>query len=359
MGIFGTKSWLSTKKEDDMKVAALTSLRHVELQERPMPAPAAGEVLIRVRSGGICGSDLHYYEHGKIGNQVVQYPMILGHEIGGGIVESGPGVSAFKVGDLVAAEPQRVCGKCEFCRSGRYSLCPHVKFWATPPVDGAFAEYVVHPAEMVYKLPDSLDTVDGALMEPLAIGFHVANQSEAKIGESAVILGAGTVGLSALMVLKARGINETYVSDVYDWRLQMAMELGAKEVFNAKKTDLVKEIMERTGGQGADMVFEMAGSTITTQLTIDLVKRGGRIVLVGFSTEAIPFDFRRLVIKEVSIRTSRRYRNVYPFAIQAVAGKWIPARKIVTDTFPFRGVQQAMEYSLANKDKSIKTIIAL
>lgn len=340
-----------------MKVAALTALKTVEIQMRPVPEPTNGEVLVKIHHAGICGSDLHYYEYGGIGTQRVQYPMILGHEIGGEVIELGKGVDNLKIGDLVAVEPQRTCGKCEFCKSGRYNLCPHVKFLATPPIDGAFAEYITHPADMVYKLQGNLDTVDGALMEPLAIGLRIANQVNAVIGETAVILGAGTVGLVTLMSLHARGISNIFVSDLVDNRLAMALELGASKTFNAAHQDVLSEVMEATHGKGADMVIEVAGSSSATQQSVDMVKRGGRIVLVGYAKSPINFDFRKLIMKEAYIITSRRYRNVYPVAINSVKNGLIPIRKLVTNKFPFSKIADAIEFSSKDKEHSIKTII--
>jgi L-iditol 2-dehydrogenase len=340
-----------------MKVAVLTGPRLVEIQERPVPVPAADEVLIRVRHVGICGSDLHFYEHGEIGSLTVHYPFVLGHEVGGEIESTGSEVGGLKPGDRVAVEPQRVCGRCEFCRTGRYNLCLQVRFLSAPPEDGAFAEFVVHPADMVHRLPAGLDTIDGALVEPMAVGFHVTSQAGARPGETAVVLGAGTVGLSTLMALRVRGITEIYVTDLVDSRLRMAEELGARAALDAGKTDVVREVMERSGDRGADMVFEMAGSSVTTQQTVELVKRGGRVLLAGFATEPVPFDFRQLIFKEASILTSRRYRNLYPTVIQAMAEGMVSARRLVTDMFPFTRIVEAIEHSLAHKDRSMKTIV--
>ena len=342
---------------ETMKVAVLTAPQTIMLETRSAPVPKPDEVLIKVRHAGICGSDLHYYEHGRIGTQKVQYPMVLGHEVGGEIAEIGSTVTGLQVGDLVAVEPQKTCGKCAFCKTGRYNLCPSVVFWATPPIDGAFSEYVTHPADMVYKLLEGMDTSEGALMEPLAIGFHVSNQAEAKTGESAIILGAGTIGLVTLLALKARGITEVYITDLVNYRLEMAKKLGARQVFNARNVDVPGTVSEMTGGRGVDIVFEMAGSSVTTQATVDLVKRGGRIVLVGYAQDVVRFDFRKLIMKEASIRTSRRYRNIYPVAMQAVSDGLISVKELVTDTYPFKDIARALKHAVTHKESTIKTII--
>ena len=186
-----------------MKVAVITGIRQMGYEERDIPVPKDNEVLVKIEYVGICGSDMHYYETGAIGNYVVKPPFVLGHEPGGVVVETGSAVKNLKPGDRVALEPGTTCGECEFCRSGRYNLCPDVVFYATPPVDGVFQEYAVHEAALCHKLPPELSTMEGALIEPLAIGFHAANRGEAHIGQSAVVFGSGCIGLVSMLALKA------------------------------------------------------------------------------------------------------------------------------------------------------------
>jgi L-iditol 2-dehydrogenase len=343
--------------KETIKAAVLTGLRSIAIEERERPVPKSNEVLVKVKHVGICGSDLHYYEHGRIGTQVVQYPMILGHECSGEVVEIGEDVKNLQVGDVVALEPQSTCGKCEFCKTGRYNLCPDVKFLATPPIDGAFAEYVTHPADMTFKLPAGMSTLEGALIEPLAIGFHVSNHAEAKIGKNALILGAGCIGLVTLLAMKAMGATDITITDLLANRLEKAKELGATRVLKADEVEVVQEILDMTDGAGVDIVVEVAGSRITTQQSVDLVKRGGKIVLVGYAPDAVAYDFRKLIMKEASIGTSRRYCNIYPIAIQAVGSGLIPIKNIVTSTFKFEDIAKAMEESVENKAKITKAIV--
>ena len=178
---------------------------------RPIPTPKEDEVLVKLEYVGICGSDMHYYETGAIGNYVVKPPFVLGHEPGGTVVEVGSAVKHLKVGDRVALEPGKTCGHCKFCREGKYNLCPDVVFFATPPVDGVFQEYVAHEANLCFKLPDNVSTMEGALIEPLAVGFHAANQGGAHAGQTAVVMGAGCIGLVSMMALKAEGVSRVYV----------------------------------------------------------------------------------------------------------------------------------------------------
>ncbi len=341
-----------------MKAAVLSKAREIVFEERVIPVPQENEVLIKVKHVGICGSDIHYYEYGRIGDFIVKSPLVLGHESSGEVVEVGKNVTAFQAGDTVTMEPGHTCGKCEFCKKGLYNLCKDVVFMATPPYDGAFVEYLAYPADMVFKLPAGMSTIEGALIEPLAVGFHAASQGGAKIGDSAMVLGSGCIGLVTLMTLKAMGVTTVYVADVIPKRLKMAQQLGASQVLKADEQNVAESVMELTQGQGVDMVFETAGNKITTQQTSDLVKRGGRIVLVGMAPEAtIQYDFGKLISKEASIQTVFRYRNFYPAAIKAVESGMIPLKEIVTHTFQFAEIPQAMDISVKNKQDIVKSVI--
>lgn len=232
-----------------MKVAIMTDIGKMDYVERPIPVPKDDEVLVKLEYVGICGSDMHYYESGAIGDFVVKPPFVLGHEPGGVVVEVGKDVHTLKVGDRVALEPGKTCGHCEFCREGKYNLCPDVQFFATPPVDGVFQEYVAHEAGLCFKLPDNVSTMEGALIEPLAVGFHAANQGGAHIGQTAVVTGAGCIGLVSMMALKAEGVSHVYVVDIMQKRLDKALELGADGVINSKEEDPVQKILSLTGGR--------------------------------------------------------------------------------------------------------------
>lgn len=344
----------------NMKVAVLAGIGKIVIEERPIPVPKDNEVLVKIKHVGICGSDLHYYENGRIGDFIVSNPLILGHESSGIIVEKGKNVTNVDIGDTVALEPGHTCGKCEYCKSGKYNLCPDVIFMATPPVDGAFAEYVAFPADMAFKLPDDMDTMEGALIEPLAVAFHAVKQGDAHIGQTAAILGTGCIGLVTLMTLKAIGISEIYTTEIVPKRMKKAQELGAYKSFDDNATDIVEEIMNQTNGKGVDLVFETAGSSVTARQTVELVKRGGTIVMVGLASDnSIPFDFNKLITKEASIKTVFRYRNLYPAAISAVAAGIIPIKEIVTDVFKFQDIVSAIKYSSENRVNSVKGVIEL
>ncbi len=342
----------------EMKAAVMTEPGKISIVKKDIPKIKDNQVLIKIEHVGICGSDIHYYEHGRIGDFIVKDPIILGHECAGRVMEVGGKTKSLKKGDLVALEPGITCGECEFCKSGKYNLCPDVEFLATPPYDGAFVEYIAYPENMCFKLPDGMDTVEGALIEPLAVGFHAANQADAQIGESAVILGAGCIGLVTLMSLLARGVKEVYIVDLIDLRLEKAVDIGAKKALNAKEVNVVEEIMNLTNNEGVDIVIETAGSKIATQQTVDLVKRGGKIVLVGMAANpVIEYDFGKLQAKEAVLNTVFRYRNIYPAAIKAVGDKIIDVKQIVTDTFGFTDIKKALDYNIENKSDTVKIVI--
>ena len=341
-----------------MKVAVMNGIGKMGFEERPIPVPKDDEVLVKLEYVGICGSDLHYYESGAIGDYVVKPPFVLGHEPGGIIVEVGKNVTHLRPGDRVALEPGKTCGHCEFCKTGRYNLCPDVVFFATPPVDGVFQEYVAHEAALCFKLPDNVSTLEGALIEPLAVGFHAALQGDAHLGQTAVVMGSGCIGLVSMMALKARGVSRVFVVDVMEKRLQKAMELGADGVINGRSEDVLQKMEELTDGRGADLIIETAGSEITASQAIRIAKKGAVIVLVGYSrTGEMTLPMSLALDKELTFKTVFRYRNIYPLAIDAVASGKVNLKGIVTDIFPFSCVQEAMDASVSRKADIVKAVI--
>ncbi len=341
-----------------MKVAVMEGIGHIEIQERPIPEIKAGEVLIRIGYVGICGSDVHYFETGAIGDFVVEPPFVLGHEAAGVVVALGSGVENLKVGDRVALEPGKTCGHCEFCRSGKYNLCPSVQFFATPPYDGVFQEYVSYDASMCFKLPDDVSLMEGALIEPLAVGFHAANQAAAHIGKNAVVFGSGCIGLMSLLALKAEGVTDVYVVDVMDRRLEKAAELGASAVVNSSREDAIGKIAEIAGGYGVDIAIDTSGADAAINQAIRMVKPGGTIVCVGYSKSGkVTLDMSVALNKEITFRTVFRYRHIYPMAIAAVASGKVNLKDVVTDKFMLSDIQEAMERSVSDKADIVKAVI--
>ncbi len=330
------------------------------LKEIPVPEIKDNEVLVSVEYVGICGSDVHYFHHGSCGAYKVDQneDFMLGHECAGTVVKAGDAVSSLKVGDRVALEPGITCGKCEACKSGHYNLCPDVVFLATPPVQGCNEEYIAFPADMCFKLPENVSTREGALIEPLSVGFYAAWQGAVDAGDSVIILGAGCIGLVTLLACKARGAGQIIVADLVDARLEKAKELGATAVLNSGKEDILKKAGELTGGRGFDVVFETAGASATISQTPFLVRRGGTVTLVGISSEEeISYNFAQIMDKEVTIKSVFRYKNIYPRAIAAVASGAIDLESIVTHEFDLEHIQEAYDEAVKNKTDLVKAVI--
>lgn len=342
------------------RAAYMTGINKMEIRDIEMPKLKDKDVMVELEYVGICGSDVHYLEHGKIGDFVVEGDFILGHECAGTVVEVGPKVEGLQVGDRVALEPGQTCGQCEFCKSGRYNLCPHVEFLATPPYHGCIMNYIAFPENMCFKLPENITSKEGALVEPLAVGIHAANQGNVKMGDTVVILGAGTIGLVTLLACKAKGATDITVVDVIPKRLDFAKKLGATNVINGAQTDTLAELERLTDKKGAEVVIETAGSARTIAQTPYIVKNGGTIVLVGLAPQdIIEYNFAKIMAKEAQIKSVFRYRNIYPQAIKAISKGLIDVTGIVTHEFPFEETAKAFDFVINNKQEVVKAVIKI
>ena len=331
----------------------MTALEKMEKREAPMPVLGPDDVMIKVQSVGVCGSDLHYYSKGSIGNFIVEYPFILGHEAAGVITEVGENVTTLKKGDRVCMEPGVPCMKCEECLTGHYNLCKDVRFWATPPYDGVLSEYVSHPAAFTFKIPDNMSFTEGALVEPLAIGLHACNTGNVKLGQTVVIVGAGCIGLVTLLAAKAYGATQVIVGDVIDKRLEKAAELGAITV-NTKNEDLVAKVMELTGGHGADVCIDCAGFSATVDSCLSSAKPAGTVIIVGLGADRVDgFNTSIMSTKELTVKSIFRYRNLYPTAINAIADGRINVGAIVSHRFKFDDTIEAF----ATCTKDIRNVV--
>ena len=342
------------------KGAFMRGIDKMIIKEIPVSEIGKKEVLVSLEYVGICGSDVHYFHNGCCGSYKVDLSedYMLGHECAGTIVKVGEEVEKLKVGDRVALEPGITCGECEQCKSGHYNLCPDVVFLATPPVQGCNEEYIAFPENMCFKLPDNVSTKEGALIEPLSVGFYASEQGGVKTGDTVVILGSGCIGLVTLLACKAHGAGKIIVADLVEARLQKALEIGATEVINSGKEDALKKIEELTNGRGADVVFETAGSPVTIAQTPFIVRRGGVITLVGISAkEEINYNFAQIMDKEATIKSVFRYRNIYPKAIAAVSGGAINVKGIVTHEFDLDHIQEAYDEAVNNKTDLVKAVI--
>ena len=343
-----------------MKAAIMTGIEKIEIMERDIPAPKNDEVLIKIEYVGVCGSDLHYFKNGRIGDFIVNYPFILGHECAGVVVETASMVKSLKVGDRVALEPGKTCGRCEFCKSGYYNLCRDVIFFATPPVDGVFQEYCAHPEDLCFKLPENVSTMEGALVEPLAVGFHAALSAGARLGQTAVVSGSGCIGLVSMLALKALGVSRVFVSDLLDKRLEKAKSLGAAGIINTGRDDLVKRVEELTQGKGVDLFIETSGAEKAAASGIGLLKKGGTLVFVGYSQSGMMnLPIGQAMDKEISMKTIFRYRHIYPMAIEALANGKLNIKDIVTNSFDFCDIQNVMEECANNKTEIVKAVVKM
>lgn len=336
-----------------MKVAVLEKIKRISIEEREIPKPKEDEVLVRIKSVGVCGSDIHYYNEGKIGSFVVEKPLILGHECAGEVVEVGSKVKTLKVGDRVALEPGIPCRRCLYCKTGRYNLCPDVVFMATPPIDGAFAEYVVHPEDFTFKLPDNISFDEGALIEPLSVGIYSAERAMIRPGDTVLIFGAGPIGLVTLQAVKAYGAEQVFIVDINDFRLSKAKELGADLIINSKS-----EKMEDYIKDGVDVVFEASGNSSVISQTTKFAKRGGKIVFIGLaSDDYIGININEVSSKELDLLGIFRYANVYKKSIDLLAKGKIDLKTLITHHFSLEKTQEALEFADKNKDKCIKVIV--
>jgi len=327
-----------------MQSAVLTEPETFEFEERPRPEPGPTDVLVAVGRVGICGSDVHYYRHGRIGDFVVENPLILGHESAGEVVAVGADVEGVAVGDRVALEPGVPCLDCDACRRGEYNLCPDVRFMATPPVDGAFTEYVAWPAEFAYPLPENVSTRAGALCEPLSVGLHAVHRGNVDVGDTVLITGGGPIGMLAMEAARVAGASEIILSDVVPEKLERARTRGADATIDPSQEDLVERVAELTHDDGVDVVIEASGAAAAIRSTTEVVRRGGSIALVGLAGEGeIPLDTHDIINDELDVHGSFRFRNTYPAAVDLLASGDVDVEGIIDFEMPLSELTAAFE----------------
>jgi L-iditol 2-dehydrogenase len=337
---------------DQMTAVYLAEVGRFETREIPVPEPGPKDVLVAVKSCGVCGSDVHYYEHGRIGDFVVAAPLILGHECAGEVVAAGSQVGTLAPGDRVALEPGIPCRHCKHCLSGRYNLCPDVVFMATPPVDGAFCQYVVSPEDFAYKLPEHVSTEAGATVEPLSVGLHAANLTDLRAGETVVVLGAGPIGLLAVAAANAAGAGHITAVDLVDMRLEAAGRFGAARTVNAAAND-VSALLADT----ADVVMDCVGIPATFAQAFDVAKPGGRVAWIGMGAASAELPLARAQVKELRITGVFRYANVYQSAVNLLGAGKIDTAPIVTHRFAFPQVEEAVRFAHQNREIALKTMV--
>ena len=325
-----------------MTASVLTSVGEIRLEERPVPAPAADEVLVEVASVGVCGSDAHYFRHGRIGDFVVERPLVLGHELSGRIVAVGADVDPARAGQRVAVEPQRSCGKCEFCMGGRYNLCPSMEFYATPPIDGAFCQYVTIQDKFAFSLPDSISDDAGAMLEPLSVGIAALEKAEIGPGARVLIAGGGPIGIITAQVARAFGATDVVVTEPNEQRRALARERGATRTY-APDDPEVADVR-------AESFIDCTGVTPAIVAGIKLVKPGGTVVLVGMGEDVLPLPVGIVTSRELKVTGIFRYTGTWPVGIRLVESGQVELDSLVTARYGLDEVQAALEEPVSSFD---------
>jgi L-iditol 2-dehydrogenase len=341
-----------------MRVSRLHGIRDLRLEDLPRPTPGPGEVLLQVASVGVCGSDVHYYLEGRIGDAVVREPLILGHEFSARVAANPGGSEGLEIGQLVTVDPGISCGRCEPCRQGHPNLCPNVRFCGTPPVDGVFAEYTVMPAANCFPLPDRFSAVEGALLEPLGIAIHSVDLAHLRPGQTVAVLGAGPIGLLIAAVAKAAGASEIYMSEPLTHRRQFAVGYAADAALDPNEADVVAEILHLTGGRGVDVAFEAAGAPETPQQSAAVTCIGGKVILAGIpADDTLTLNAGTVRHKGLTIKLVRRMKHTYPRAIRLVQTGRVDVKSLATHLFPLERISEAFEMVAGYQDGVLRAVV--
>jgi len=319
-----------------MKALLLTAPSKLELVDFPEPAPAADEVVVRIRACGICGSDIHGWD-GSTGRR--RTPLIMGHEASGEIVATGPQVKTWRAGDRVTFDSTISCGTCRFCTSGQINLCENRRVVGVSPAEykqhGAFAERLALPDRILYRLPDNLPFEQAAMVEPVSIAVHAVQRTKIAPGSTAVVIGSGMIGLLVIQALRWAGATQVVAVDLADNRLALARQLGATHTVNSGRADVAAEVARITGGLGADTAFEVVGFTPTVNLALAVLKRGGTCVLVGnLSPQTQDFPLQAVVTKEITLLGSCASAGEYPLCLDLIARGVIDVRPMIETVAP-------------------------
>ena len=342
-----------------MKAMMLTGIREMEMLEVPTPAILNDrDVLIKMKTLGVCGSDIHYYVSGKIGSQVVNYPFTVGHEGAGEVVSVGKGVTMVKPGDRIAVEPAMPCWECDQCKAGRPHTCRKLRFLGCPgQAEGSLSEYIVMPETSCFKIPDQMSYDEAAISEPLAIGLYAVKQSIPMKGTKVGILGFGPIGMSVLLPALAMGSEEVYVTDKIDARLKIADRSGARLTANPDLEDVVEKITEKVP-ELLDVVFECCGQQEAIDQAVKLLKPGGKLMIIGipeFERWSLPVDASRH--KELTIQYVRRQNEAVQPALDMMAGGEISVAAMATHRFKFENTKAAFDLVAAYGDGVMKAMI--
>ena len=333
------------------RMAYLDVQHRFTLIEGSVPEPREDEVVVKIVANGICGSDLHFFSEGRLGNFVVTKPYIPGHEASGIIVGIGSKVQGLSVGNHVVIEPGIPCGRCRYCRSGRYNLCREVIFLSAPPINGTFCDYIAIRYDSVHVIPGNMLLEHGALVEPTAVAVHAVNRARFCKGDTAVVVGVGPIGLLTLQAFKAAGGGKVICMDKIPKRLELAKELGADEVIDIAQVN--SELHDI-----ADVVFETAGSAKATSTLFELVRPGGCVVQIGWpGGNIVDMNIATFIDKELDYVAVNRYANAFQTAISWISDGRINVESLITHKYPLNQIEEAFRFTLMNPTETIKTVV--
>jgi L-iditol 2-dehydrogenase len=344
-----------------MKAAVLTGIRRMEVREVPDPRIEKDtDVLLKIEQVGVCGSDVHYFETGRIGSQVVEFPYIVGHECAATVAAVGKGVKHVKVGDQVVVEPAVSCHSCDQCRQGRENTCFHLRFLGTPGQgNGCLSEFIVMPEECCLPINGKITIEQGVLCEPLAIGVYSVRQARLPRSADVAILGAGPIGLSCMVCAQAEGVRACYLTEKIDARMDVAAKGGATWVGNPLREDMVAAML-KLQPLGVDVAFECAGQQETLDQAVDVLKPGGKLMLVGIPREdRVSFSIDKIRRKEITLVNIRRQNGCTQKAIDLLASRKVDADFMVTHRFKLDQVQEAFDLVAEYRDGVVKAMIEM
>ena len=342
-----------------MKALVLTKYKHLELLDLPKPVPGPGEVLIQVAACGICGSDVHGYD-GSTGRRIP--PIVMGHEAAGIVVAAGPGLSAFQPGDRVTFDSTVCCGQCPFCLRGEINLCDNRQVVGVScgefRRDGAFAEFIAVPERILYSLPGAMPFAEAAMLEAVSVALHAVNVSDLRGGETALVIGAGMIGLLTLQAARVAGCSRVFVADIDSTRLSLAASLGATDVLQLSGDELVQEVQRLSGGAGVDLALEAVGRNETIAAAIDSVRKGGTVTLIGNITPQVMLPLQKVVSRQLRLQGSAASAGEYPQAIELVTSGKIQVKPLITAVAPLEEGSRWFERLHAGEPNLMKIVLA-
>jgi L-idonate 5-dehydrogenase len=344
---------LKVKPNPKMKAFMLHGKKDLQAHDVDLPLVAPGQVMLRVKRVGICGSDIHYYAHGKIGNFIPKRPFVLGHEFAGEVVHAGGGVTPKLIGQRVTVDPSIPCGECKFCRGGRYNLCRNMRFYGSascdPHIDGGFAEYAVAPAANCFAVPDSLEWGEAAMIEPLSVVVHAARRAGDIAGRRVLVTGGGAIGQLMALVARTFGASQIVMSDIAAYPRALAVRLGANAALDSADKDFEAQAMDLSQG-GFDFVFEASGSVEALSQAIAVAERGATIVQVGTLPTPVTAPLNSIMAKELNFIGSFRFANVFATALDLAVSRRVKLEALISAVLPLSDMQKAMDLAIGKNE---------